>query len=208
MPLPSETLLRMKLSPVPTQTTFGSEGAIAMAPIDWAGWSSKIGFQWIAAVGRLPDAARGGADVVGVRIAGDADHGADAVAGRADEAIRERRVGIGRLTVRRRSRRRGGGFAEGGFWAASTPPGRTDSTRIATSTMDRKRGVRTRDRPPGRDSIRTAAGRRGEYHLCRDRDRGGGSGRAGDSHLRRAARRDDARSCSSRVPSGPGPRSW
>ena len=37
----------MKLSPVPTQTTFGSDGARAMAPIDWAGWSSKIGFQCV-----------------------------------------------------------------------------------------------------------------------------------------------------------------
>ncbi len=35
----------MKLSPVPTQTTFGSEGAIEIAPIDCAGWSSKTGFQ-------------------------------------------------------------------------------------------------------------------------------------------------------------------
>jgi hypothetical protein len=44
-PFPMETLLRMKLSPVPTQTTLGSEGAMARAPIDCAGWSSKIGFQ-------------------------------------------------------------------------------------------------------------------------------------------------------------------
>ena len=36
----------MKVSPVPTQTTFGSDAAIAIDPIDCAGWSSKSGFQW------------------------------------------------------------------------------------------------------------------------------------------------------------------
>ena len=35
----------MKLSPVPTQTTFGSEGATAIEPIDAASWRSKIGSQ-------------------------------------------------------------------------------------------------------------------------------------------------------------------
>ena len=49
MPLPSETLLRMKVSPVPTQITFGSDGAIAIEPIDWAGCSSKTGRQWTPA---------------------------------------------------------------------------------------------------------------------------------------------------------------
>ena len=44
-PLPMETLERMKDSPVPAHTTLASEGAIASAPIDWAGWSSKMGRQ-------------------------------------------------------------------------------------------------------------------------------------------------------------------
>ncbi len=45
MPLPSDTFDRMNGSPVPTHTTFGSEGAIAIEPIDCAGCSSKTGFQ-------------------------------------------------------------------------------------------------------------------------------------------------------------------
>ena len=44
-PLPSETLLRMWASPVPAQTTCGSAGETARAPIESAGWSSKIGVQ-------------------------------------------------------------------------------------------------------------------------------------------------------------------
>jgi hypothetical protein len=39
----------MNVSPVPTQTTFGSEGAMAIDPIDWAGCSSKTGRQWTPA---------------------------------------------------------------------------------------------------------------------------------------------------------------
>ena len=39
--------LRMNASPVPAQTTLGSEGAIASDPIDDTGWSSKIGSQWM-----------------------------------------------------------------------------------------------------------------------------------------------------------------
>jgi hypothetical protein len=39
----------MKVSPVPTQTTLLSDGAIAIAPIDCAGCSSKTGFQWTPA---------------------------------------------------------------------------------------------------------------------------------------------------------------
>ena len=34
MPLPIEMLLRMNASPVPAQTTFGSDGATASEPID------------------------------------------------------------------------------------------------------------------------------------------------------------------------------
>ena len=41
-------------------------------PIDGTGWSSKIGCPVHAAVGGLPDAARGRADVVDERIAGNA----------------------------------------------------------------------------------------------------------------------------------------
>ena len=39
----------MKLSPVPTHTTFGSDGAIAIDPIDCAFCLSKTGFQWFPA---------------------------------------------------------------------------------------------------------------------------------------------------------------
>jgi hypothetical protein len=45
MPHPSEMWLRMKLSPVPAQTMFESDGAMASAPIDETGWLSKIGRQ-------------------------------------------------------------------------------------------------------------------------------------------------------------------
>ncbi len=47
MPSPIETLLRIQLSPVPTQTTFGSEGATAMAPMEPASSWSKTGVQWV-----------------------------------------------------------------------------------------------------------------------------------------------------------------
>ena len=46
-PLPSETLLRMWASPVPTHTTFGSAVDTAIAPTESTGWSSKTGVQWI-----------------------------------------------------------------------------------------------------------------------------------------------------------------
>ena len=36
----------MNASPVPAQTTFGSEAATASAPIDATCWPSKIGVQW------------------------------------------------------------------------------------------------------------------------------------------------------------------
>src|SRR3954469_1735369 len=45
MPLPIETLLRVQLSPVPTQTFFGFFGSSVTAPIDWTGWSSKTGLK-------------------------------------------------------------------------------------------------------------------------------------------------------------------
>ncbi|MBK7044798.1 MAG: hypothetical protein IPH50_14685 [Rhodanobacteraceae bacterium] len=34
--------MRVQLSPVPTQTFFGFDGSIAMAPIDCTGWSSNF----------------------------------------------------------------------------------------------------------------------------------------------------------------------
>src|SRR5438552_15625299 len=43
MPLPIETLLRVQLSPVPTQTFFEFFGSSATAPIDCTGCSSNIG---------------------------------------------------------------------------------------------------------------------------------------------------------------------
>ena len=59
--------MRVHDSPVPTQTFFGSLGSMAMAPIDWV-CSSKTGLKDEAAVGRLPDAAAGRADVDGERV--------------------------------------------------------------------------------------------------------------------------------------------
>src|SRR2546423_14597763 len=43
MPLPIETLLRVQLSPVPTQIFFESFGSSVIAPIDWTGCSSNTG---------------------------------------------------------------------------------------------------------------------------------------------------------------------
>src|ERR1041384_3818079 len=43
MPLPIETLLRVQLSPVPTQIFFGSFGSRVIAPIDCTGCSSNTG---------------------------------------------------------------------------------------------------------------------------------------------------------------------
>ena len=43
MPSPTETELRVQLSPVPTQTTFGSDGSSAIAPMDCTGCLSKTG---------------------------------------------------------------------------------------------------------------------------------------------------------------------
>src|SRR2546423_1419599 len=43
MPLPIETLLRVQLSPVPTQIFFESFGSSVIAPIDCTGCSSKTG---------------------------------------------------------------------------------------------------------------------------------------------------------------------
>ena len=47
MPSPMEMWLRMKGSPVPAHTTFGSDGATASAPTDATGWLSKIDDQWM-----------------------------------------------------------------------------------------------------------------------------------------------------------------
>ena len=44
MPSPTEVLLRVHDSPVPTQTFFGSLGSMVMAPIDWV-YSSKTGLK-------------------------------------------------------------------------------------------------------------------------------------------------------------------
>src|SRR5215469_16993960 len=48
MPLPTETLLRVQASPVPTQTLFGLEGSMATAPIDCTGCSSNTGLKVVA----------------------------------------------------------------------------------------------------------------------------------------------------------------
>ncbi len=42
-----EMWLRMFGSPVPTQTTLGSEAATSIQPIASASWSSKTGVQWV-----------------------------------------------------------------------------------------------------------------------------------------------------------------
>src|SRR6516225_7107589 len=43
MPLPSETLLRVQASPVPTQIVLGDCGSMAIAPVDWTGSLSNTG---------------------------------------------------------------------------------------------------------------------------------------------------------------------
>src|SRR6516225_12391389 len=43
MPLPSETLLRVQASPVPTQIVLGDCGSMAIAPMDWTGSLSNTG---------------------------------------------------------------------------------------------------------------------------------------------------------------------
>src|SRR5689334_3481431 len=48
MPLPTETLLRVQDSPVPTQTTFGFLGSSAMAPMDITGCLSNTGRKVVA----------------------------------------------------------------------------------------------------------------------------------------------------------------
>src|SRR5215813_11866675 len=48
MPLPTDTLLRVQASPVPTQTFFTLDGSIAMAPIDCTGCSSNTGLKVVA----------------------------------------------------------------------------------------------------------------------------------------------------------------
>ena len=45
MPLPIETELRVQVSPVPTQTVFGFDGSIAIAPIDCTGCLSNTGLK-------------------------------------------------------------------------------------------------------------------------------------------------------------------
>src|SRR5260370_7076687 len=44
-PRPSTTSLRGLPSPVPTHTTFGLDGASAIAPIEAVGWSAKTAVQ-------------------------------------------------------------------------------------------------------------------------------------------------------------------
>ena len=46
-PCPTEMWLRILPSPVPAQTTFGSDAATASAPIDCTGCPSKIGAQFV-----------------------------------------------------------------------------------------------------------------------------------------------------------------
>src|SRR5215469_3534676 len=48
MPLPTETLLRVQASPLPTHTFFGLEGSMATAPIDCTGCSSNTGLKVVA----------------------------------------------------------------------------------------------------------------------------------------------------------------
>ncbi len=45
MPLPTETVLRVHDSPVPTHTVLWWLGSMAIAPIDCSGWSSNTGLK-------------------------------------------------------------------------------------------------------------------------------------------------------------------
>ena len=45
MPSPMETELRVQVSPVPTQTVFGSRGSMVIAPIDCTGCLSNTGLK-------------------------------------------------------------------------------------------------------------------------------------------------------------------
>src|SRR6266850_308380 len=45
MPSPTETLLRVQLSPLPTQTVCGFDGSMAMAPMDCTGCLSNTGLK-------------------------------------------------------------------------------------------------------------------------------------------------------------------
>ncbi len=48
-PMPAVEARKMLASPVPTQTTFGSDSATARSPIDIVGMSSKMGSQVVPA---------------------------------------------------------------------------------------------------------------------------------------------------------------
>ena len=88
-PCPTEMWLRIFPSPVPAQTMFGSLAAIAREPIDCTGWSSKISDQCSTVAGFV-NATGGGAGVVDPGVPGNADHGAEAIAFRADIPPAER----------------------------------------------------------------------------------------------------------------------
>ena len=69
-----ETFARMKVSPVPAQTMFGSDSETASAPMAWTSWSSKTGRHLMppSSVFQMPPGGCPG--VVDVRVARDAGH--------------------------------------------------------------------------------------------------------------------------------------
>ena len=82
------------LRPCPPTPRSDRTWRTASAPIDCTGCASKIGVQFDAAVGRLEDAARGGADVVGVGISGDPRRRGKAITLRTDGAPMEAAVDL------------------------------------------------------------------------------------------------------------------
>ena len=89
-PLPDRNVAADFSSPVPAQTMFGSLAAIAREPIDCTGWSSKICRPVHSTVAGFVNATGGGAGVVDPGVPGNADHGAEAIAFRADIPPAER----------------------------------------------------------------------------------------------------------------------
>ena len=80
-------------SPVPTQTVFSSRGSIAIAPIAPTRIVRPDVAPGQAAVGRLPNAAVGAAEIIEIRVCVGARDARDAAAGnrRPDVAPRETR---------------------------------------------------------------------------------------------------------------------
>ena len=102
------TLLRIAALPVPTQTMFGFDSETSIDPIEpVAICPSQIGVQSVAAVLGLPDAAAGGAHVVGAGLAAHAGDRGHASAARGPDVPPAEILIELRLDGVRRSRLRG-----------------------------------------------------------------------------------------------------